>query len=121
MASSVARRRRRRDDEPFGAEYSTITVRPSWGTLSIVTFLLAIPADAWTDWLPWQPENYWQRPLVPVLAIFVLSLVGIACALLGLRNADQRTAARIGLWLNGIALGVVLLTVFGIYAIFTLR
>lgn len=108
-------------DDPFTAEYATISLRPSWGKLSLATFLLCIPADAWTDWLPWQPANYWQRPLVPVIAIFFLGLVGLVFAALGLRTDENRTAARIGLWLNMIAVGVVLLTVFGMYAIFALR
>lgn len=105
---------------PFTGEYATVTLRPSWGKLSIATFLLAIPADAWTDWLP-QPQNAWQRPLMPVLAILVLGLVGLVLALLGRRFDETTAAARFGLWLNAIAVGVVFLTIFGMYAIFALR
>ncbi|MEM6453683.1 MAG: hypothetical protein AAF772_01175 [Acidobacteriota bacterium] len=108
---------RPRDDlaDVVGDAYAPVSLRPSWGLLSIVCFLLILPSRrlAWMLVAPvWggQVAAYAAPLLTPGLA-----LLGLGFAWLGQRAGRSRgmpsTSARIGLFLNGIAFGLVLLMI----------
>ncbi len=106
----------------LGGEYEVVSLRPSWGAVSLTLFLLTLPARSLLRLQPWRPEQIWMWPLVPVAAIAVLSFLGLLTGLVGLRfQAQSRGMAKIGVLLNAVVLGCILLVFLGMLAIFYLR
>jgi hypothetical protein len=103
--------------DPIGGEYAVVPLRLSWGTLSVLLFLLTLPARSLLQLQPWRPAQIWIWPLVPPLAIAALSLLGLAAGLLGLRFSAARGVARTGVLLNAVVLGCILLVALGMMAI----
>ncbi len=108
--------------DPIGGEYEVVSLRLSWGAVSLVLFLLTLPAKSILRLQPWRPEQIWMWPLVPVVAIAVLSFLGLLTGLLGLRfQAKSRGMAKVAVLLNGVVLGCIFLVFFGMLAIFYFR
>ena len=89
-------------------DYEVIPLKVSWAALSILFFLLALPARDLLQLLPWRPQRPWIWPLVPPMVILGLSFLGLLSGLLGLKFSDRRGMARIGTFLNGVVLAIVL-------------
>ena len=89
-------------------DYEVISLGISWSNLSILLFLLTLPANYLLQFLPWRPDPIWLWPLVPPLVILGLSFLGAVSGLLGLRFSEARGVARAGLFLNGVVLAIVL-------------
>jgi hypothetical protein len=88
-------------------EYAVIRLRISWGLVSILAFALALPCRYL---LRLVPAVRLPDPLM-VLWLWIpvtlaLALLGVLCALLGLRQ-EPRTIAKIGLLLNSAILLVL--------------
>ncbi len=107
--------------DAIGDEYEVVSLRLSWGALSLVLFLLTLPARFLLRLQPWRPAQIWLWPLVPVAAIAALSFLGLVAGLLGLRFSNRPGMAKIGALLNGVVLGCILLVVLGMIAVFYLR
>ncbi len=90
-------------------DYEVISLKLSWASLSILFFLLTLPADYLLQFLPWRPRQIWMWPLVPPLVYFGLSILGFFSGLLGLWFSERRRLAKAGLFLNGVVLAIVLL------------
>ena len=88
------------------SDYEVIPLRLSWAGLSILLFLLTLPARDLLQLLPWRPEPIWVWPLIPPLVIFGLSLLGFFSGLLGLKLSARRGLARTGMFLNGVVLAI---------------
>jgi len=107
--------------DPIGGEYAVVSLRPSWSTLSLVLFLLTLPAKSLLELQPWRPPQLWMWPLAPPLVIAALSTLGLAAGLLGLRFSAARALARTGVLLNAVVLGCILLVALGMMVILRLR
>ena len=105
----------------IGDEYEVVALRLSWGALSLACFLLTLPARSLFRLQPWRPEQVWLWPLVPVAAIAVLSFLGLLAGLAGLRTPQSRGTAKVGVLLNAVVLGCIVLVFLGMAAIFYLR
>lgn len=104
-----AERRERGSGDAYGDAYDVVTVRLSWGLISIGFFLFTLPTRYFVRHLPWwRPDNLWMAPLLSALAVPALATLGLLCGLFGLRGRSPSTA-RIGIFLNVVALGVSLL------------
>ena len=111
--------RKRYDPLTGKDEYSVVRIRPSWGLLSIFIFAYSLPIRYWLRFLPWHPFQYWSQPGRVVLATLGLSILGMIVAGFGLRAAAAPGAhqgrghglSRIGLFLNGAVLGILILAV----------
>ncbi|MCP3956221.1 MAG: hypothetical protein GY719_00015 [bacterium] len=89
-------------------DYEVISLGISWASLSILLFLLTLPANYLLPFLPWRPQRIWLWPLVPPLVILGLSFLGTVSGWLGLRFSEARGVAKAGLFLNGVVLAIVL-------------
>lgn len=103
--------------DPIGGEYSVVPLRPSWSTLSLLCFLLTLPAKSLLELQPWRPPQIWMWPLVPPLAIAALSALGLVTGLLGWRFSASRGLARTGVLLNGVVLACILVVFLGMMLI----
>ncbi|MEE8523190.1 MAG: hypothetical protein V3T72_04605 [Thermoanaerobaculia bacterium] len=110
-------RRRSASPDPIGGEYAVVPLRPSWSTLSLLFFLLTLPAKSLLNVQPWRPDQIWMWPLVPPLVIAALSALGLAAGLLGLRFSATRGLAKTGVLLNAVVFGCILLVALGMMAI----
>lgn len=90
-----------------GDEYEVIPLRPSWGGLSLLFFLAALLARPLLQALFGSPFRAFPGPAVFFLSVPVLGLLGVLCAVIGLRLSRVKTVARLGLMLNG---AIVLIT-----------
>ncbi len=91
-----------------GADYEVIPLKISWAVLSVLLFLLTLPARDLLQLLPWRPRNIWTWPLVPPLVILGLSFLGFLSGLLGLKFSTHKGIAKTGMFLNGTVLAIVL-------------
>lgn len=89
-------------------DYEVISLKISWAALSILSFLLTLPARDLLQLLPWRPQNIWLWPLVPPMVILGLSILGFLFGALGLKYSAHRGMAKIGMFLNGVVLAIVL-------------
>lgn len=89
-------------------DYEVISLKISWASLSILLFLLTLPARDLLQFLPWRPQRIWTWPLVPPLVILALSTLGLLSGLLGLRWSAHKGVAKTGMFLNGTVLAIVL-------------
>lgn len=105
----------------FGDEYEVVSLRLSWGGLSLFLFLLTLPAPYLLRLQPWRPAQSWMLPLVPVVTIAILSLLGLVADLIGLRFSDRPGMAKIGVLLNAVVVGCILLVFLGMFLILYLR
>jgi hypothetical protein len=105
------------DADPIGGEYAVVPLRLSWAALSLLFFLLTLPAKSLLQLQPWRPEKIWMWPLVPPLVIAGLSILGLVAGLLGLKLSGSRGLAKAGVLLNGVVLGCVVLVALGMMAI----
>lgn len=103
--------------DPIGGEYAVVPLRPSWSTLSLLLFLLTLPAKSLLNLQPWRPDHIWMWPLIPPLVIAALSLLGLVAGLLGLKYSATRGLAKAGVLLNAVVLGCILLVALGMMAI----
>ncbi len=87
-------------------DYEVISLKISWAVLSILFFLLTLPARDLLQLLPWRPQRIWIWPLIPPLVIFGLSLTGLLSGLLGLKFSAHKGIARAGMFLNGVVLAI---------------
>ncbi len=88
-------------------DYEVISLKISWASLSILFFLLTLPADYLLQFLPWRPRRIWFWPLVPPLVYFGLSVLGFLSGWLGLNLSAHRGVAKTGMFLNGVVLAIV--------------
>ena len=89
-------------------DYEVIPVKISWAVLSVLCFLLTLPARYLLQFLPWRPQRIWMWPLIPPLVILGLSAVGFVAGWVGFYVSESRGVARAGMFLNGVVLAIVL-------------
>lgn len=91
--------------EPIAGEYGTLSLPHAWHVLSLLFFLAALCARFLTALVPRELiRGVIYRPVLTAMAVPLLAAIGVLCALIGLRNAEARGAARVALLLNGIVL-----------------
>ena len=84
-----------------GDEYEAVSLRMTWSTLSLLLFML-IPVTPFLLRLqPWRPQQRWIWPLVPFAIVWGISLFGLVASWLGVKLSPGKTAARLGMLLNG--------------------
>lgn len=96
-------------DNVFGDEYEAIDMKISWSVLSVIFFLLTLPAPYLVRLQPWRPQNPWTWPLVIPAVFLGLSTLGMICGLLGWRFSSSKGMAKWGMILNGVVLGLIAL------------
>lgn len=89
-------------------DYEVISLKISWASLSILFFLLTLPARDLLQLLAWRPQRIWLWPLIPPLVIFGLSLIGLLMGLLGLKLSAHKGIAKTGIFLNGVVAAIIL-------------
>ncbi len=89
-------------------DYEVIQLKISWATLSILLFLLTLPARDLLQYLPWRPQRIWTWPLIPPLVILGLSFLGFLSGLVGLKWSAHKGVAKTGMFLNGAVLAIIL-------------
>ncbi len=92
-------------------DYEVIALRISWPMVSIGCFLLTLPAKYLLGFLPWRPQPIWLWPLVPPLVIFGLSILGFVVGWIGFRYSERQGLAKVGMFLNGVVLAIVVLMI----------
>lgn len=95
------------DDTPEQAagEYGTLSLPHAWHVLSLLFFLAALCARFLTALVPRELiRGVIYRPVLTAMAVPLLAAIGVLCALVGLRNAEARGAARVALLLNAVVL-----------------
>jgi hypothetical protein len=91
--------------EPSAGEYGTLSLPHAWHVVSLLFFLAALCARFLTAMVPRELiRGIIYRPVLTAMAVPLLAAIGVLCALIGLRNAEARGAARVALLLNGIVL-----------------
>ncbi|MEM7351117.1 MAG: hypothetical protein AAF657_09950 [Acidobacteriota bacterium] len=95
-------------DREAESGYDVISFQVHWASLSIVLFLLALPAKYLLGFLPWRPERIWLWPLIPPLVILGLSTLGLFSGWMGYKFTDHQGMAKAGMFLNGTVLAIVL-------------
>lgn len=108
------------DDFPDGfsdardGEYGVIRIPDAWHVLSLLCFLAAMGARLLISLVPREVGPHFYRPLLTACAVPVLATIGILFGLLGLRNPEGRSTARVALFLNGVVLvlGILALAAF---------
>ncbi len=90
-------------------DYQVISLKISWASLSILFFLLTLVADYLLHLQPWRPQRIWLWPLMPPLAYFGLSLLGVLSGGLGLLFSAGGGLAKAGMFLDGVVLAIFLL------------
>lgn len=91
--------------DPFGGEYSVISLPDAWHVLSLVCFVAAMGARFLIALLP-QGRGFFYRPVLTAFSVPVIAGIGLLFGLLALRRPETRGTARIALALNGIVLGL---------------
>ncbi len=106
-----------KDDFPdmTGGEYGVIRMPNTWPVLSLLFFLAAVGARFVTSLIPTEAHVY--RPFLTAMLVPSLALAGLLCGLLGLRNPEGRSTARVALFLNGVTLVLGLLAIAAFYYI----
>lgn len=94
-----------RADDLLGGEYAPVSLRVSWGLVSIVCGLAALTARYWAWYLPLDLPWH-QRPMVSPVVTLILGLLGLAIAGAVRHRGGM---ARIGLFLNGTICGILAL------------
>jgi len=94
------------DDFPTlpDGEYGVVRIPDAWHVLSLVLFLAALGARFLTALLPATRHGVYYRPLLTAFAVPLLAGLGLLCGLLGLRNPEGRSTARVALFLNAVVL-----------------
>jgi uncharacterized membrane protein YjjP (DUF1212 family) len=107
------------DDFPdlISGEYGVIRIPDAWHVLSLLCFLAALGARFLTSLLPREMSALVFRPLLTAVAVPAIALLGILFGLLGLRNPQGRSTARVALFLNGVTLVLGALAVAAFYYI----
>ncbi len=107
------------NDEEIHDDYGVVTLRLHWGAVSILLFLATLPAKHLTRFLwhatDWRPSQIWIWPLIPWALVLLFALLGAVAGCLGLTVSEHKTASKIGLLLNGVVLGCMVLVLAGIY------
>ena len=108
-----------KDDFPdvTGGEYGVIRMPDTWHVLSLLFFLAALGSRFVTSLIPAEVNPHLVRPLLTAVLVPILALVGILCGLLGLRNPQGRSTARVALFLNGVTLVLGLLAMAAFFYI----
>lgn len=96
----------RRDPPPefFDDEYAALELGAGLPVLSLACFGAALGARFLVSLLPVEVLGYPWRILLPALAVPALSALGLLLALLGLRNRKTHGLARVGVFVNTVAL-----------------
>ena len=94
------------DDFPdlTSGEYGVVRVPDAWHVLSLLFFLAALGARFLTALIPRELSPMYYRPILTAYSIPMLAAVGLLFGLLGLRNPEGRSTARVALFLNGVVL-----------------
>lgn len=94
------------DDFPdvTSGEYGVVRIPDAWHVLSLLCFLAALGARFLTSLIPREVSPMFYRPVLTAYLIPVLAAVGLLFGLLGLRNPQGRSTARVALFLNGVVL-----------------
>ncbi len=83
-------------------DYQVIRFRIGWGTLSILSFAAILAIQLFGRWL--------EISLVrSIIATALLAIGGLVLGLIGLKFGRARGAARVGVFLNGAVIGILLL------------
>jgi hypothetical protein len=98
-------------------EYGPVELGGGLHLISLALFFAALGARFLVDWLP--PElRPLPKPALTALAVPFLAALGLVAGLMGMRARRGREIARLGVFLNGTALGVALLLIAVLYAFF---
>lgn len=100
-------------DEFLGSDYAVVKVAPSLGLVSLSFFVAALASPYWVYYLPLRFEHSWQRPVLVPIVTFVLALLGLLGGFFG-RRSKHPGLARLGLFLNGVICGLMLLMIAGL-------
>lgn len=95
-------------------EYGALKLPDGWHVASLVCFVGSLASRFLVRPLPRGWFEPWMRPLLPALAVMAFAILGILFGLAGLRSAEGRGLARIGLFLNitVLVLGIVATVAF---------
>lgn len=95
-------------DEPrpelLDDEYAALRLGAGLPVLSLACFAAALGARFLVSFLPLELLGYPWRVLLPALAVPALAALGLLLGLAGLRSPDTRGLARIGVFVNAVAL-----------------
>ena len=98
----------------YSGEYSTITLRSAWGSLSLLFFLAAVGARQIVRLLPSSLQGWNVMPPLAVILVPPLALLGLLAGLVGLRRGG-RILATLGALLNAIVLVATLVFLLGFW------
>lgn len=90
-------------------EYETVSLGLSWGGVSIAFFLLTLASPYLMRYLPWDPPQPWTAPLLWIPVVLASSLIGLLAGGLGYWRSKHNSKAKLGLALNGLVFGLLLL------------
>lgn len=112
------------DDELLGGEYvdneyAAIDLRLNGGVLSLSLFGLQLVTPYLVKLQPWRPTKIWLWPLVTPGALFILASLGLLCGLWARRRSKKSAAVRLGVLLNAVVFGILLLWGLVIFLIIT--
>lgn len=108
-------------DDFLGSDYAVVQLAPSWGLFSLTFFLAALAAPYWVYELPIAFRHGWQRPVLVPAATALLALLGFVVALLGRNSRRHPGLARLGLFLNGVICGLLLVLTVALMVWWTWR
>jgi uncharacterized membrane protein len=96
-------------------EYAVVQVGGSLGVVSIAFFVLALGSRFLVELIPreWRPFPW--RVLLPALGVPVLAGIGLLFGLLGLRRERGRGFARVGVFLNTVAIALSALAILAFF------
>ena len=98
-------------------EYAALKLGAGLPALSLACFAAALGARFLVSWLPVEALGYPWRLLLPALAVPALSALGLLFGLVGLRHRESRGLARVGVFVNAVALGLSGLCAWAIFYI----
>ena len=103
----------------MGSEYDVVPLRPGWGALSVLSFAIALFSRPILRAIPISVPLRWV-PAALLLGILVPGTVGLLMGVIGLRRSPSTGTAKIGIFLNGVAIACVLVVIAG-YLVWSLR
>ena len=100
---------------PPDDEYATVQVGGGLGVLSLLFFVLSLGSRFLVELLPrdWRPFPW--RILLPALGVPVLAGIGLVFGLLGLRTQRGRGFAKVGVFLNAVAIALSVLAILAFF------
>ncbi len=86
----------------FGDDYQVIRLQISWGACSVLAFAAILAIQLLGRWLG-------ISLVQSIVSAALLAIVGLILGLIGLKFGRARGAARVGVFLNAVVIGMFLL------------